>query len=336
MLGLHSCADIMVGDDMRRGISGGQKKRLTTGKNDNNYGDWDWTRGIYTNSYHAGEILVGPARALFMDGISNGLDTSTTVQIIRFIRQIVQTLDATVVMALVQPVPEIFNLFDDIILLSEGKILYQGPREKILEFLGCMGFQCPEGTEHVDFLQKIKFPVTELVNGFKSFHLGQQLRKDLEKPYVKSETHPSAISTDGHGVSIIELFRACVEREWLLMKRNSFVYIFTASQLILLAGMGSSVFPRTRMRHETMADAGKYFGALFYGSVIVLFNGAAEMAITVERLPVHYKQRDLMFYPGWVFGLPVWLLRIPISLLESAIWVVITYYSIGFAPAADR
>lgn len=55
ILGLEMCADILLGDEMRRGISGGQKKRLTTG-----------------------EMLVGPAKALFMDGISTGLDSSTT------------------------------------------------------------------------------------------------------------------------------------------------------------------------------------------------------------------------------------------------------------------
>ncbi|GFZ06024.1 pleiotropic drug resistance 6 [Actinidia rufa] len=60
ILGLDICADIMVGDEMRRGISGGQKKRLTTG-----------------------EMLVGPAKVFIMDGISTGLDSSTTFQIIK-------------------------------------------------------------------------------------------------------------------------------------------------------------------------------------------------------------------------------------------------------------
>lgn len=38
ILGLDLCADIMVGDDMKRGISGGQKKRVTTGKFDYTFG----------------------------------------------------------------------------------------------------------------------------------------------------------------------------------------------------------------------------------------------------------------------------------------------------------
>ncbi|KAH7837516.1 hypothetical protein Vadar_014740 [Vaccinium darrowii] len=57
MLRLDICADIMVGDDMRRGIFGGQKKRVTTGG-----------------------MLAGLAKAFFMDEMSTGLDSSTTFQ----------------------------------------------------------------------------------------------------------------------------------------------------------------------------------------------------------------------------------------------------------------
>ncbi|GFZ17803.1 pleiotropic drug resistance 6 [Actinidia rufa] len=74
----------------------------------------------------------------------------------------------------------------------------------------------------------------------------------------------------------------------------------------------------------------------FYSLINVMFNGVAELAMTVFRLPVFYKQRDSLFYPAWAFGLPIWLTRIPVSLVESTIWVVLTYYTIGFAPAASR
>jgi hypothetical protein len=43
-----------------------------------------------------------------------------------------------------------------------------------------------------------------------------------------------------------------------------------------------------------------------------------------------------MLYPAWAFGLPICLFSIPVSLIESGIWVTLTYYSIGFAPAASR
>ncbi|CAL5443911.1 unnamed protein product [Camellia sinensis] len=131
ILGLDVWQDTIVGDEMMRGISGGQKKRVTTG-----------------------EMIVGPTKTLFMDEISTGLDSSTKFQIVKCLQQIVHLTEATVLMSLLQPAPETFDLFDDIILLSEGQIVYQGPRENVIEFFESCGFQCPERKGTVDFLQE--------------------------------------------------------------------------------------------------------------------------------------------------------------------------------------
>lgn len=47
------------------------------------------------------------------------------------------------------------DLFDDIILLSDAQIVYQGPRELVLDFFESMGFKCPERKGVADFLQDI-------------------------------------------------------------------------------------------------------------------------------------------------------------------------------------
>lgn len=107
------------------------------------------------NIYFTGELLVGPSRVLFMDEISNGLDSSTTYQIIKYLRHSTHALDGTTVISLLQPAPETYELFDDIILLSEGHIVYQGPREEALDFFACLGFQCPQRKNVADFLQEV-------------------------------------------------------------------------------------------------------------------------------------------------------------------------------------
>ncbi|KAI4365625.1 hypothetical protein MLD38_021591 [Melastoma candidum] len=331
ILGLDICSDIMVGDEMRRGISGGQKKRVTTG-----------------------EMLVGPAKALFMDEISTGLDSSTTFQLCRYMRQMVHIFDVTMVISLLQPAPEIFELFDDIILLSEGQIVYQGPRADVLKFFEYMGFNCPERKGVADFLQEVTskkdqeqywsrmvqpyrfISVPELANSFNSFLVGERLLSDLSVPYDKSKAHPAALVKEKYGISNRELFKACFAREWLLMKRSSFLYIFKTTQITIMAVIGFTMFFRTKMEVGTVIGGGKYLGALFFTLVNVMFNGMAELSITCFRLPVFYKQRDFLFYPAWAFGLPIVILRIPISFVDSGIWIILTYYTIGFAPEASR
>ncbi|RID54698.1 hypothetical protein BRARA_G02000 [Brassica rapa] len=331
ILGLDICKDTIVGDDMMRGISGGQKKRVTTG-----------------------EMIVGPTKTLFMDEISTGLDSSTTFQIVKCLQQIVHLTDATVLMSLLQPAPETFDLFDDIILLSEGQIVYQGPRDHILEFFESFGFKCPERKGTADFLQEVTskkdqeqywvdrnrpyryIPVSEFASRYKSFHVGQKLSNELSVPFDKSRGHKAALVFDKYSVSKMELLKSCWDKEWLLMQRNAFFYVFKTVQIIIIAAITSTLFLRTEMHTNNESDANLYVGALLFGMIINMFNGFAEMAMMVSRLPVFYKQRDLLFYPSWTFTLPTFLLGIPTSIFESTAWMVVTYYSIGFAPDAGR
>ena len=99
--------------------------------------------------------MVGPAQALFMDEISTGLDSSTTFQIVNSLGQSIHILKGTTLISLLQPAPETYDLFDDIILISDGQIVYQGPREHVLEFFKFMGFECPKRKGVADFLQEV-------------------------------------------------------------------------------------------------------------------------------------------------------------------------------------
>ncbi|CAL4948796.1 unnamed protein product [Urochloa decumbens] len=331
ILGLEICADTMVGDEMLRGISGGQRKRVTTG-----------------------EMLVGPARALFMDEISTGLDSSTTFQIVNSLRQSIHILGGTAVISLLQPAPETYNLFDDILLLSDGQVVYQGPREEVLEFFESMGFRCPERKGVADFLQEVTskkdqkqywarrdepyrfVPVKEFATAFKSFHTGRAIANELAVPFDKSKSHPAALTTTRYGVSGKELLKANIDREILLMKRNSFVYMFRTFQLMLMSIIAMTLFFRTKMKHDTVTDGGLYMGALFFGVLMIMFNGFSELALTVFKLPVFFKQRDLLFFPAWSYTIPSWILKIPITFMEVGGYVFLTYYVIGFDPNVGR
>ncbi|KAI3712045.1 hypothetical protein L1987_70594 [Smallanthus sonchifolius] len=331
LLGLDICADTMVGDQMIRGISGGQKKRVTTG-----------------------EMIVGPSKVLLMDEISTGLDSSTTFQIVKSIRQFLHIMEGTAVISLLQPAPETYDLFDDIILLTNGKIVYQGPRDNVLEFFEFMGFKCPERKGVADFLQEVTskkdqqqywmrrnqhyrfVTAKEFSDSFQSFHVGKKLGDDLSVPYDKSRSHPAALTTNKYGLNKKELLKACIDREILLMKRNSFVYIFKLCQLFIMALVAMTVFLRTEMHRNNIEDGGIYTGALFFGVIMIMFNGMSEIPMTIAKLPVFYKQRDFRFYPSWAYALPSWVVKIPVSFIEAALWTILTYYVIGFDPHITR
>ncbi|KAL8527731.1 hypothetical protein ACS0TY_005542 [Phlomoides rotata] len=330
ILGLDICADTLFGDAMRRGISGGQKKRLTTG-----------------------EMIVGPTKALFMDEISNGLDSSTTYQIVSCLQQLAHITDATILVSLLQPAPETFDLFDDVILMGEGKIVYHGPRSDVLDFFSSCGFRCPERKGVADFLQEVisrkdqeqywheadqpcRYTSVDMFSKkYKSSVHGKKLSEELLLPFDKSKSHKNAISFSVYSLPKWTLFRSCMSREFLLMKRNSFVYIFKSVQLVFIAAVTMTVFLRTEMGVD-IVHANNYLGALYFALIILLIDGMPELSMTAAKLPVFYKQRDLKFCPAWAYAIPATILKIPVSMLEAIVWTSLTYYVIGFTPEAGR
>jgi hypothetical protein len=73
--------------------------------------------------------------------------------------------------------------------------------------------------------------VKEFSDIFASSPSGHSLKEELNVPFDKSKSHPAALSTQNYGIRKRDLFRACFARELLLMKRNSFVYIFKTFQV---------------------------------------------------------------------------------------------------------
>ncbi|KAJ4809489.1 ABC transporter G family member 36 [Rhynchospora pubera] len=310
ILGLENCAEMQVGNQMIRGISGGEKKRLTTG-----------------------EMIVGPAQVFLMDEISTGLDSSTTYKMVNCIRHYNHIFGTTTLISLLQPSPETFLLFDDIILISEGHIVYQGPRDFVLHFFHSMGFQCPLRKALADFLQEVTslkdqqqywagkatyryVPVREFADAFRSFHIGKAIEEELAVPFDKEKSHPAALTTSRYGVSRMELFKACFDRQLLLMKRNMLIYIFKACELALLTVVAMTVFFRTKMHHRSVPDGAVYMGALFLACVTVMFNGLAELGMTIFNLPVFYKQRQNRM-------LKQFLLLIAVNQMASALFRLI-------------
>ncbi|XP_061351443.1 pleiotropic drug resistance protein 3-like isoform X4 [Gastrolobium bilobum] len=330
ILGLDICADTLVGDALDRGISGGQKKRLTTG-----------------------EMIVGPIKALFMDEISTGLDSSTTFQIVTCLQQLVHITDATAVLSLLQPAPETFELFDDLILMAEGKIVYHGPCSQALQFFKDCGFWCPERKGVADFLQEViskkdqrqywyrtdvpynYVSVDEFCQIFKTSYWGRMLDDELSQPYDKSQSHINPLSFSKYSLGKWELFKACMRRELLLMRRNSFIYIFKTVQLTITAIITMTVFLRTQSAVD-LIGANYLLGSLYYTLVRLMTNGVAELIMTITRLPVVYKQKAFYLYPAWAYCLPASILKIPFSVLDSIVWTSVTYYVIGYSPEITR
>ena len=109
LLGLRKCIDNIVGDDFRKGISGGERKRLSIGVE-----------------------LLGQPHLLFLDEPTSGLDSSTAHSVMKSLSTL--TKSCTVLCTIHQPSATIFELFDLLCILSFGQVVYFGPPENATSF----------------------------------------------------------------------------------------------------------------------------------------------------------------------------------------------------------
>ncbi|KAE8022814.1 hypothetical protein FH972_008583 [Carpinus fangiana] len=128
-LGLVSCADSRVGDAKVRGISGGEKKRLSL----------------------ACELIASPS-VIFADEPTTGLDAFQAEKVMETLRQLAQD-GHTVICSIHQPRGSVYVKFDDIVLLTEGSLVYAGPaHEEPLAYFSKFGYLCPDHVNPAEFL----------------------------------------------------------------------------------------------------------------------------------------------------------------------------------------
>ena len=117
--GLGKAADSIVGDDKVRGVSGGERKRLAI----------------------ACELVDDPA-VLFLDEPTSGLDSFAAARVVASLRGLCDA-GTTVVCVIHQPSGKVFDAFDDLTLLSEGELMYHGPRRGVDRALARQGAKRP-------------------------------------------------------------------------------------------------------------------------------------------------------------------------------------------------
>ncbi|KAM3198297.1 hypothetical protein ACQJBY_073443 [Aegilops geniculata] len=128
-LGLVNSADSIVGDAKVRGISGGEKKRLSL----------------------ACELIASPS-VIFADEPTTGLDAFQAEKVMETLRQLAED-GHTVICSIHQPRGSVYSKFDDIVLLSEGEVVYMGPaKEEPLKYFASLGYQCPDHENPAEFL----------------------------------------------------------------------------------------------------------------------------------------------------------------------------------------
>ncbi|GLA59934.1 hypothetical protein AtubIFM54640_011358 [Aspergillus tubingensis] len=140
MLGLSHTINTRVGNEYIRGVSGGERKRVSI----------------------AETILCGCPLQCW-DNSTRGLDSSTALEFVRKLRLSTDYTGSTAIVAIYQASQAIYDIFDKVIVLYEGRQIYFGRSEDARQFFIDMGFDCPDRQTTADFLTSLTSPTERMV-----------------------------------------------------------------------------------------------------------------------------------------------------------------------------
>lgn len=315
-LGLDHVRDTFVGNDEIRGVSGGQRRRVTIG-----------------------EMLVSTAPILCGDEISNGLDAASTYDIMNILMHSGRIRKKVQVISLLQPSPETVSCFDDVILLGEGKILYSGPISQVENYFASLGYVAPVHMDAGDFLQIVATP-----DGAKFFDPSPEVSKIRSRPYTldelaeefKNSRYGKAIDSDirdahrqvwGSAHGDLSKFQDAeylddrqyrekfansfprsmwlnLKRQLTLWKRDKRVLIANAIKNIIMGVSVGGVFFQTK-------DAVSILGVLFQGMLFVMLGGMVSAPTFVDERLIYYKQADANFFGAYSFVIAKAISKLP-------------------------
>ncbi|CAA0838280.1 ABC transporter G family member 14 [Striga hermonthica] len=129
VLGLSGCADGLVGGPFLRGISGGERKRVSIGQ----------------------EMLVNPS-LLLLDEPTSGLDSTGAYQIVGTLRELARAGGRTVITTIHQPSSRVYYMFDKVLVLSMGRPVYYGPGPNAMEYFESIGLSPSVSVNPADFM----------------------------------------------------------------------------------------------------------------------------------------------------------------------------------------
>jgi len=130
-LRLNKCQNTKIGGPLIKGVSGGERKRTSIGV----------------------ELITDP-NLIFLDEPTTGLDSFTATSVMETLRDLAQA-GRTVISTIHQPNSDIFEMFDRLMLLAQGKIIYFNEARLAVDYFASINFRCPELSNPADYFMSI-------------------------------------------------------------------------------------------------------------------------------------------------------------------------------------
>ncbi len=310
-LSLVKAADTIVGSSSKRGISGGERKRLAIGCE-----------------------LLGDPNLLFLDEPTSGLGAYQEQQVVTALKTLADE-GTTVVCVIHQPRGSIFNMFDDLMLLADGKLMYSGPAAKAASHFWWLGHRKPSGINAGEY-------VVDLVStDFESQETIAASRARIDALAAKAAVAPpsAAVAAGGGGAGgaaagrrrrpgagVVTQFRLLLRRAWREVARSKAAITIKAVQQVMIAVIYGGIYSLS----DSQASIQDRFGLL---SLVAIGAGQLAIASTIRSFPkektIVERERSKGIYDVGPYFLSKVVAEAPLTTALSALGGVLLYPLVG-------
>ncbi|EGF79575.1 hypothetical protein BATDEDRAFT_17085 [Batrachochytrium dendrobatidis JAM81] len=295
-LGLSHIQNSRVGNSMKRGISGGEKRRLSIGV----------------------ELVTNPA-VIYLDEPTSGLDSRSAVQVMSTLAALSHKSKRTVIFSIHQPRSDVFSMFDQILLLSKGSTVFFGRSEDAASFLDSRGLGCPSGYNLADHLIDV---ASEHSAGLSSSDQGCTSAKKT-KPKHNQFT-----------ASFLTQLSVLLKRSWTNFWRNSGLFVaHNVIAAILGLFLGILYWKSDSSLGGIQNRLGSIF---FIQSLLGFSSLTAISAFSTEKLLFIRERSNGYYSAGPLFICKMLFDLIPLRIIPGLILSVIPFYMIGYTSGAEN
>jgi len=322
MLGLKEQENVKIGNVFFRGISGGQRRRVSIG-----------------------EQLVASPQIMFLDEPTSGLDSAAAFNIIRSLKQLAVLTNMTLILVVHQPSELVFEMADRLLLLAAGRTCYFGPALEAGNHFRNLGYERPERESETDWMMDLvnndfgdKETVDRIINAWETSDYKMALDKELLELGMPEEvsTEPRDVAdsdTMHYPVNFFQQTMVLTKRGILNMIRNPAVLWLRFGMYMMLAIMIGTIWLRLGDSAKVIQDIN---GALFYIVAFFIFMSISVLPAYLEERTVLAKERANGAYSVFAYITAHTLYEIPYVGALSVMGSLILYWLIGLTDGADR
>ncbi|KAL8871620.1 MAG: hypothetical protein Q9174_002588, partial [Haloplaca sp. 1 TL-2023] len=333
MFGMSHTKKTLVGNEYVRGISGGERKRTSIA-----------------------ETLATKSTVVCWDNSTRGLDASTALDYANSLRIMTDVSDRTTLVTLYQAGEGIYELMDKVLVIDQGRMMYQGPANEAKQYFVDLGFHCPDRQTTADFLTSVTDPAQRTLR--EGYELSApKTPAEFEQAFRKSNAYKHVLSdvadyeeylrtTEGEdtrqfkqsvreqkskGVSkkssfTVSLWRqilACTTREfWLVWGDKPTLY----TKFFIIVSNGLIVGSLFYDQADTTQGAFTRGGTIFFSILFLGWLQLSELMKAVSGRVVIARHKDYAFYRPGAVVLSRVLADFPLLLVQVVVFGTIMYF----------